>query len=125
MNVEKQKFSEKLKGKGYYVLLLVGVASIALVAFIGTRLSSNKGNDNEFVDLNEYNNVEKEEKGINLSKNNKSDEIVAEEPEAVAVDGKTVEAKTNNIQKKLKFTSEKGLSWPIKGDILMEYSMDN
>jgi len=175
--VEKQKFAEKLKGKGYYVLLLVGVASIALVAFIGTRLSSDKGNDNEFVDLNEYNNVEnnandnnhnmlaenqipdrivntekgnnsenekvsekisnddliefdvyaeKDEKGIDLSEDDKADEVVKEEPEAVAVDGKTVEArKTNNLQNSLKFTSEKGLAWPIEGDILMEYNMDS
>ena len=51
--MKKNKFTEFLKGKGYYMLLFVGVVAIATVAVIGSQLSSNQEQkDNEFVDIN-------------------------------------------------------------------------
>jgi len=55
--VKKNGFVEFFKGKGYYVLLFVGIIAIAAVALIGSNLSSNKVDDTEdFVDLNEPDN---------------------------------------------------------------------
>lgn len=172
--MDKKSILDKLKGKSYYVLLLVGVIAIAVVSFVGTRFTS-KEEKNDFTKLNEIipekentNNkplftdenkvgekvksntnddvvkknddliefdiyAEKEEKGIDISKditqNDKKEEekeIASEEAEALPVDGKTVEAKKiETIEQKLEFNVDNGLSWPIKGDILMKYSMDS
>jgi murein DD-endopeptidase MepM/ murein hydrolase activator NlpD len=50
----KKKFSESFKGKGYFVLLFIGVIAIAAVAFVGSQISSDKNSeDQQYVDLNE------------------------------------------------------------------------
>lgn len=55
--MKKNKFTEFFKGKGYYVLLFVGVLAIAAVAIIGSNLSSEPEDQGEnFVDLNEPDN---------------------------------------------------------------------
>lgn len=55
--MKKNKFTEFFKGKGYYVLLFVGVLAIAAVAFIGSNLSSEQQDQGEdFIDLNEPDN---------------------------------------------------------------------
>lgn len=55
--MKKNKFTEFFKGKGYYVLLFVGVLAIAAVAYIGSALSSDqKGEGDNYVDLNEPDN---------------------------------------------------------------------
>ncbi len=55
--MKKNKFTEFFKGKGYYVLLFVGVIAIAAVAIIGSNLSSKPEDQGEnFVDLNEPDN---------------------------------------------------------------------
>lgn len=52
--MKKNRFTEFFKGKGYYVLLFIGVLAIAAVAIIGSQLASNQGNeDQNNVDLNE------------------------------------------------------------------------
>lgn len=54
MTVKKNKFTEFFKGKGYYVLLFVGVIAIAAVALIGSQLSEKQDNeDQNYVDLND------------------------------------------------------------------------
>jgi len=50
--VKKNKFSEFFKGKGYYVLLFIGVVAIAAVAIIGSQLSA-KQSDQNYVNLND------------------------------------------------------------------------
>lgn len=50
----KKKFSEIFKGKGYFVLLFIGVIAIAAVAFVGSQISSdNNSEDQQYVDLND------------------------------------------------------------------------
>jgi murein DD-endopeptidase MepM/ murein hydrolase activator NlpD len=195
--VKKNKFSEFLKTKGYYVLLFVGVLAIAGVALIGANLSSkddNKGDN--IVDLNDSNNIpgqndkqiadntqpsdgtannvqggnsqtdatkdvanntknddlleydvftEEEEKGIDLSEdmsattdkndtkttdtNKDTSEVAAaeekeEESAAVETSGKSVEADSTALGK-LSFNEDDGLTWPVDGNILMNYSMDH
>ncbi|MDD3138520.1 MAG: M23 family metallopeptidase [Lachnospiraceae bacterium] len=52
--MKKNKFTEFFKGKGYYMLLFVGVIAIAAVALIGSQFSSNQNTeDQEYVDLND------------------------------------------------------------------------
>ena len=52
--MKKNKFTEFFKGKGYYVLLFVGVIAIAAVAIIGSNLPSESDDQGEnYVDLNE------------------------------------------------------------------------
>lgn len=54
ITVKKNKFAEFFKGKGYYVLLFVGVLAIAAVAIIGARLSSEmEKQEQNYVDLND------------------------------------------------------------------------
>lgn len=52
--MNKNRFTEFFKGKGYYVLLFIGVLAIAAVAIIGSQLSSNiNSEDQDYVDLND------------------------------------------------------------------------
>ena len=51
--MKKNRLAEFFKGKGYYVLLLVGVIAIAATAIIGSRLSESNIDDDNYVDLNE------------------------------------------------------------------------
>jgi len=54
ITVKKNKFADFMKGKGYYVLLFVGVLAIAAVAVIGSRLSQRLDNkEQDYVDLND------------------------------------------------------------------------
>lgn len=65
--MKKNRFTEFFKGKGYYVLLFVGVIAIAAVALIGSNLSSDKEDEGEnFVDLNEPDNNIAAEDDTNL-----------------------------------------------------------
>ncbi|HWT75659.1 MAG TPA: M23 family metallopeptidase [Mobilitalea sp.] len=55
--MNKNRFTEFFKGKGYYVLLFVGVLAIAAVAIVGSQLSSNsKDKDQNYVNLNDTQN---------------------------------------------------------------------
>ena len=51
--MKKNRFAEFFKGKGYYVLLFVGVIAIAAVAIIGSNLSESNNEGDNYVDLNE------------------------------------------------------------------------
>ncbi|MDF2487184.1 MAG: hypothetical protein K0R46_3352 [Herbinix sp.] len=83
--MKKNKFTEFLKGKGYYMLLFVGVVAIAAVAIIGSQLSSKQEQpDNEFVDINDMDdNIAAEEDDFDLAENNPiSEGIVNSEGDA-------------------------------------------
>lgn len=176
--MKKNKFTEFFKGKGYYVLLFVGVLAIAAVAIIGSNLSSKPQDEGEnYVDLNEpddniaaeddllqaENNTssgdvannedstaqnetagqdvanndslleydiytQEEEDGIDLAEaaeqeDTKAPDVVEKEPEAVQTSGKTVEA--DNRTANLKFDVDKGLLWPVEGNVIMPYSMEH
>ncbi len=83
--MKKNKFTEFLKGKGYYVLLFVGVVAIAAVAIIGSQLSSKQEQQgNEFVDINDVDdNIAAEDSNNELAENNPiSEGIVNNEGDA-------------------------------------------
>ena len=172
--MKKNKFTEFFKGKGYYVLLFVGVLAIAAVAIIGSRLSSEPQDEGEdFVDLNEPDNniaaeeddqlqvenntssddvannedntaqndtagqdvanndslleydiyTQEEEDGIDLAETTDATDVAANEPEAVETSGTTVEA--DNRSANLKFDVDKGLLWPVEGNVIIPYSMEH
>ena len=185
--MKKNKFTEFLKGKGYYMLLFVGVVAIAAVAVIGSQLSANQEQrDNEFVDLNEMdNNIAAEDENMELADNNPISEgivnsegdtssevasndeaanIAAENNESqdlashdmieyegydednvpdaslaqaggesnTASAGESMETSTATAQneppkaaKSLSFDVDRGLMWPVQGNIIMDYSMDH
>lgn len=80
--MKKNKFAEFMKGKGYYVLLFVGVLAIAAVAVIGSRLSQRFDNkEQNYVDLNDAEkNIADQDNENNLVENNPvSDELVNNE----------------------------------------------
>lgn len=78
--MKKNRFTEFFKGKGYYVLLFVGVVAIAAVALIGSQLSSTQnGEEQEYVDLNDTdNNIAGQEDQV-AENNPVSEEIVNNE----------------------------------------------
>lgn len=171
--MKKNRFTEFFKGKGYYVLLFVGVLAIAAVAIIGSQLSSKqKTEDQNQVDLNETeDNIAAEDGDSQLAENNPvtdgvvnnannstgdtvanenagqdavsnedqaelegydsdtvadagQEEDVAqteEEEPAVETAGTTVENAVDNLS----FKTDDGLSWPVTGNVIMNYSMDH
>lgn len=69
--MKKNNLAEFFKSKGYYVLLFVGIIAIAVVALIGSNLSSNQTDDNEnLVNLNEPDNYMQAEDNTNLQADN-------------------------------------------------------
>lgn len=86
--MKKNRFAEFFKGKGYYVLLFVGVIAIAAVAIIGSRLSSSDEGDTgeDFIDLNEPdNNIAVDEDDNLLADEFDSSGLVADIDEAESV----------------------------------------
>lgn len=182
--MKKNSLAEFFKGKGYYVLLFVGIIAIAAVALIGSNLSSNNvDNTEDFVDLNEPDNnivaedddnlqadiddtsgladveegsgtdvaqgsddatnndnllefdvyTEEEENGIDLAEYKpehiraaesasieQADSQVEEQPQTVETTGSTVK----NLPS-LSFQVDKGLLWPVEGNVIMNYSVDH
>ena len=76
--MKKNRLAEFFKGKGYYVLLFVGVIAIAATAIIGSRLSESNVDDNNYVDLNEEpdNSIAEWEEYTKLPNNHAADNIV-------------------------------------------------
>jgi len=73
ITVNKNKFTEFFKGKGYYALLFVGVMAIAAVAVIGSQLASEekKLEEQEYVNLNDTGELEADDgQDTELAENN-------------------------------------------------------
>jgi murein DD-endopeptidase MepM/ murein hydrolase activator NlpD len=72
ITVNKNRFTEFFKGKGYYVLLFVGVLAIAAVAIVGSQLSSNQKDEGQnYVNLNDTdNNIAANDDDNQLADNN-------------------------------------------------------
>lgn len=178
--MKKNRFTEFFKGKGYYVLLFVGVLAIAAVAIIGSQLASNQSNKSQNnVDLNDTGNNIASQSGDNqvadnnpasgnavnnensstdtatndngqntasnqdqveyegyadnantASSTNTSAQIAQAQGEAaasqqdqpaVATESSKVESALDNLS----FKTDDGLSWPVQGNVIMNYSMDH
>lgn len=97
--MKKNKFSEFFKGKGYYVLLFIGVVAIAAVAIIGSQLSTNqtkKGPD--YVDLNDTgNNQTADNNGNEVAENNPvSEDVTNHSSKPTTTPSKTNDGKTTS-----------------------------
>lgn len=174
ITVNKNKFTEFFKGKGYYVLLFIGVLAIGAVAVVGSQLSSDLQNEEYYADLNDTDENITAGEDTELAENNPvSEQIVnpesdltdvtndlgtnvegqaelegygsdtttadqASNPDAQAqAEGTTTEEETTvatagnevqneeNITGNLSFKVDDGLSWPVQGDVIMNYSMDH
>ncbi len=171
--MNKNKFTEFFKGKGYYVLLFIGVLAIGAVAVVGSQLSSDIQNEDYYADLNDTDENITAGEDTELAENNPvSDQIVNPESDlsdvtnelgtsveqaelegygsdtTAAVDqpstqdaeqaeGTTTEEETavatagnevkneENIVGNLSFKADDTLSWPVQGDVIMNYSMDH
>ncbi|HHV09664.1 MAG TPA: M23 family metallopeptidase [Clostridiales bacterium] len=177
--MNKNKFTEFFKGKGYYVLLFIGVLAIGAVAVVGSQLSLDLQNEEQnYVDLNDTDDNITAGEDTELAENNPvSDQIVnpesnlgddvtndlgssydaqveyegygedttntvdqasnqdtqqnqqaaattEEEETSVATAGNEVKNEENIISN-LSFKADDGLSWPVQGDVIMNYSMDH
>ena len=168
--MNKNKFTEFFKGKGYYVLLFIGVLAVAAVAVIGSQMSSDINDGQNYVDLNDTednitagedtqlaDNNPVSEGIVNNADNSNFDTAVndtanqdaagenqieyegyadAEQPDAAEAGSQSVVNEPNEVSETseaaipadstaLSFKSEDGLSWPVNGDVIMNYSMDH
>ena len=173
ITVNKNKFTEFFKGKGYYVLLFIGVLAIGAVAVVGSQLSSNIQNEDYYADLNDTDENITAGQDTELAENNPvSDQIVnngsdlsdvtndlgtsveqaelegygsdttaavdkSSSQDAQTAEGTTTKEETavatagnevkneENLVGNLSFKADDGLSWPVQGDVIMNYSVDH
>lgn len=105
--MKKNKFTEFFKGKGYYVLLFVGVIAIVAVAFIGSNLSNNqKTKIDNSVDLNESDNNIAANDNKNQTANNQASNEVANKDK---VNNSTNDVTTKDSQEQKVASSENAI----------------
>ncbi len=134
------------KQKGFYISLLVGVIAILAVGIISANVLTDENEnapkiaenepeaslveetqpditvaDNEIIDTKQVQNELKEEVATteDVKATEVAEEVAAEEEPAIA----PVISQSERISN-LTFDEEKGLLWPISGDVLLPYSMD-
>lgn len=189
--MNKNRFTEFFKGKGYYVLLFIGVMAIAAIAIVGSQLASReKTDDQNYVDLNDTeDNIAADDTDTELAEGNPLTEGIAnnegdtsdvattneendqpvtgdqveyegygedasagdeqagttddtqtadttqpsedtasaedETDASVETKGNSVEVDTDAILNSLSFKVDDGLSWPVQGDVIMNYSIEH
>lgn len=111
------------KEKGFYISLACGVIAIAAFAAICMNL----GGGEEQTPLAEASATpaptsEAAPKTEEVSSGNAKSEV--KEPKTPKPTKKAVRTQSRAVRNKLEFDQEAGLVWPVKGDILMEYSAD-
>lgn len=174
--MKKQNLSELIRGKGYYLLLFVGILAISLVAIIGIRMSSK--DDKNIVDLNESNQniaanednqielaenkltkdntdyadvnqdiVQEVQKDTAVTDNNNSlleFDVYAEEDDLSLAENQEeaneeLEVKPDPVVKQetesipvnkpkavnLSFDADTELVWPVKGNVILPFSVDH
>lgn len=117
------------KEKGFYISLLCGL--VALVAF-GAICFNLMGRDGTEGDVPEQvaeqsmipPALTQEPSSEEVSSNNAKSEVKKKEKATSKTKKKTVQTDAKPVQNTLHFDQEVGLLWPVKGDILMEYSAD-
>ena len=100
--MKKNSFTEFFKGKGYYVLLFVGMIAIGAVGIIGSQLASKNDQQENSVDINDVDdNIKADAGDMNKAENNQiSEGIVKNEGDSAsdvaANDGTANELAENN-----------------------------
>lgn len=146
--MSKKKFPDFLKAKGFYISLLTGICAICVICIVYVNMLTGNEKDKK-IDLNgtdkqsELNVVDNNNKTIENVEGNVADVPVdltgdAEVEDIQPTTGKTVvkekdivSPKKNSVnvqsapEKKLSFNEEKGLLWPLEGNIIINYSMDS
>ena len=129
------------KEKGFYISLLVGVIAVLLVSIISANVLTDKNENAPKIAENEPNAslVEETQPDITVADKEIEDtkhvqktpekEVVEEEPvvsEVAQVEEPEIAPVISQSERisNLTFDEEKGLLWPISGDILLPYSMD-
>ena len=130
------------KQKGFYISLACGIAAIG--AFAALCINMNRSEQKEPVALasnppqatavatpetkeassNHANSEVKEKKTKKRKKKSLISRIVKQKTDLAVNKKKSVQTNAKPAKKQLSFNQEEGLSWPIKGDVLMEYSAD-
>ena len=111
------------KEKGFYISLACGV--IAIAAFAAICLNMRDGEDSSPMAVASNTpaptSVATPETEEVLNGSAKSEVKETKTPKPTE---KTVKTQSESVRNKLEFDQEAGLVWPVKGDVLMEYSAD-
>lgn len=112
-----------LKEKGFYISLICGVIAIAVFAAICMNLGDDEGAPMAEATLTpapvSSTATPKVEEASSHSAKSEVKETKTPKPTKEAV-----KTQSKSVKNKLQFDQEAGLLWPVKGDILMEYSAD-
>ena len=120
-------WKEIFTDKGFYLSLATGVVSITAFVLICVTMipDSNKNSKNLPTPTPISNAALEDEMNKNETTETKVDPVKTATPKPTSKP-KTVETNgKNNKKSNLSFDSEKGLKWPVKGDILMKFSPNN
>ena len=111
------------KQKGFYISLACGIAAIG--AFAALCINMNRSEQKEPV-ASASNPPQATAAATPETKEASSNHANSEVKEKKTKKRKKKSVQTNAkpAKKQLSFNQEEGLSWPIKGDVLMEYSAD-
>lgn len=112
-----------LKEKGFYISLACGVIAIAAFAVICMNLGDDGGTPVAVASPTPVPTIAVTPEVKEVSGNNAKSEVkkAGKTPKPTK---KAVKAQSKAVKNKLQFDQEAGLLWPVKGDILMEYSAD-
>lgn len=128
---EKRGDSVFYKEKGFYISLLCGIVALAAFGGICFHLAGNDKGDGDVTELAQVT-QEAVTTVVPKVKEASINEAVSEVNTKAAVKAKktpkpvkkTVETDAEPLKNTLHFDQEAGLLWPVKGDVLMEYSAE-
>ena len=108
------------KQKGFYISLACGIAAIG--AFAALCINMNRSEQKEPVAS--ASNPPQATAAATPETKEASSNHANSEKKTKKRKKKSVQTNAKPAKKQLSFNQEEGLSWPIKGDVLMEYSAD-
>lgn len=111
-----------LKEKGFYISLACGVIAIAAFAAICLNLGGDEEAPVAVTSPTPAPTSTVTPKTEEASSSNAKSEV--KEKKTPKPTKKAVKTQSKSVKNKLQFDQEAGLLWPVKGDILMEYSAD-
>lgn len=111
-----------LKEKGFYISLACGVIAIAAFAAICMNLGDDGGTPTAVASPTPVPTAAVTPEVREVSGNNATSEV--RETKTPKPTKKAVKTQSKPVKNALSFDQEAGLLWPVRGDILMEYSPD-